>query len=79
MSVLVDLTDRATTTKGIEHIMVINTLRHYIMATDNRRLIGEINKIFRQDQLRALWEAGLNTELQQAVVRRLEELAQRRT
>ena len=79
MSILNDLTYQAVTTKGLEHKMAIQGLRSYIKTRTNREMLGDIRNISRQDQLKALWEAGLNTELQQAVLRRLEELATRRT
>jgi hypothetical protein len=79
MSILVDLTYMVATTTGLEHKIHLQTLRNYIKATPTREILGAIRNISRQDMLRALWEAGLNMELQQAVMRRLEELAQRRT
>jgi len=79
MSVLNDLTYQAATTKGLQHVMMIQALRDYVKSRTTRQMLGDIRNINRQDQLRVLWETGLNTELQQAVLRRLEELATRRT
>jgi len=79
MSLLNDMTRVAAETKGLEHKMHIQSLRDYIKSRTTREMLGDIRYIYRQDQLRVLWEAGLNLELQQAVLRRLEELAARRT
>ena len=79
MSILNDLTRRAAETTGLGHKMIIQGLRDYIKTRTTREMLGDIRYIYRQDQLRALWEAGLSSELQQAVLRRLEELAARRT
>ena len=79
MSLLIDLTLAVAESVGLEHKMHIQTLRNYLKTTPEREILGAIRNISRQDMLRALWEAGLNTTLQQAVMRRLDELRQRRT
>ena len=79
MSILNDLTRRAAETTGLGHKMIIQGLRDYIKTRTTREMLGDIRYIYRQDQLRALWEAGVNAEIQKAILARLEELAQRRT
>jgi len=72
-------TTRATETKGLQHQAVIANLRNYIKTTPTDQLLDAITHINKLEQLKALWEAGLTADLQKAVLRRYEELAQRRT
>lgn len=70
---------RVAETGGLVHIMMLTNLRDYIKQTPEEKLLGEIKETYRHAQLRAMWEAGLNSTLQQAVLARLEELEARRT
>ena len=64
--------------KGLKHQMMVMNLRIYINSTLESQLVEQIEVIYRSDELKALWEAGLNTTLQDAVMKRLEELKARR-
>ena len=79
MSMLRYYTTRAAETKGLQHQATIANLRNYIKTTPTDQLLDAIAHISRLEQLKALWEAGLTADLQKAVLRRYEELAQRRT
>jgi len=72
-------TTRAAETKGLQHQAVIANLRSYVKTTPMPELLDAIAHINKLEQLKALWEAGLTADLQKAVLRRYEELAQRRT
>ena len=64
--------------KGLQHTMMLFNLREYIKQTPDEELIKQIKETYRPEQLKAMWEAGLNLTLQQAVLARLEELEARR-
>jgi len=78
MSMLVDYARRVAETKGIQHKTYLSMLRSYIKATPEKYLIPVIKQISNPNVLRALWEAGLNSTLQEAVAERLSELAEAR-
>lgn len=67
------------TTTGFRHQSALTALRNYIKITPERELLMGIKETHRSEQLRAMWEAGLNSTLQQAVLAREEELQARRT
>lgn len=69
---------RVVETQGLQHKMVLSNLRDYIKQTPEESLLAGIKETYRLEQLRAMWEAGLNNTLQQAVLARLEELEARR-
>lgn len=69
---------RVAETHGLPHVMMLNNLRDYIKQTPDEELVKEIKETHKHEQLRAMWEAGLNSTLQQAVLARLEELEARR-
>ncbi|MBA7567275.1 hypothetical protein ES708_08984 [subsurface metagenome] len=60
---------------GLAHQTNLGVLRHYIKTTSNVQLITEIGKIKEAVLLRILWEAGLNSELQDAVLERLKKVS----
>lgn len=64
--------------QGLIHKLMLTALRNYINSTPEQQLINEIQEIYTSAQLKALWEAGLNTALQDAVMKRLEEIRTRR-
>ena len=78
MSMLRYYTTRAAETKGLQHQAVIANLRNYIKTTPIEQLLDAIAHINKLEQLKALWEAGLTADLQKTVLRRYEELTQRR-
>jgi len=69
---------RVAGTKGLEHQAVLANLRNYIRTTPERELISEIMMIDSFEKLRALWEAGLPSSLQDAALRRYTELELKR-
>lgn len=50
---------------------MLRELRNYIRKTPEEKLIGEIKDIIEARLLRALWEAGLSSALQDAVLEQL--------
>ena len=70
--------NRVVTTGGLEHQIMLLALRGYIKETPEEELLKSIKETYRSEQLRAMWEAGLNATLQQAVLAREEELSARR-
>lgn len=75
---LIYYTRRVADTKGLERQANLSNLRNYIKTTNNDWLIDAIDNIGRTDLLRILWEAGLNKDLQEAVLRKQQELTERR-
>ena len=59
---------------GLDHERKLQRLRNYIKQTPENELTFAIMRINRIEQLKALWEAGLNKTLQQAVLARFEQL-----
>lgn len=78
MSMLVYYMRRVADTRGLEHQLNLATLRNYLKTTPIDQLIDHIRDIGDTRYLRTLWEAGLTSELQGAVLRRYEELTERR-
>lgn len=70
--------NKVATTKGLVHQIMLLNLRTYLNTTPEAELLRDIKETLRAEQLKALWEAGLNATLQQAVLARLEELEARR-
>ena len=68
---------RVSETKGLERQANLANLRNYIKTTSDDWLIDAIDNIGRQDFLRILWEAGLNIDLQTAVLCKQTELTER--
>lgn len=64
--------------KGMIHLSRLAALRIYLKQVPDNDIILAINKITNLTLLRILWEAGLNATLQTAVLRRTDELIQRR-
>ena len=61
---------RVTESRGLEHKATLGTIRNYIKFTPTKELLEAINLIDKLEYLKALWEAGLTTELQTAVTNR---------
>jgi len=78
MSSLEEYARKAWTTYGLEHQSWIRRLRNYIKMTPEEQLIEEINRITDINLFRMLWEAGLSRPLQEAALRRYDELRLRR-
>ena len=78
MSLLEEYARKAWTTYGLQHQSWIRKLRNYIKTTPAEQLIEEINRITDINLFRMLWEAGLPSELQEAALRRYDELRLRR-
>lgn len=70
--------NQVATTKGMRHKTMLIALRNYIKMMPEEDLLRDIKETHRQEQLRAMWEAGLNLTLQDAVLVRLDELLERR-
>jgi hypothetical protein len=68
---LEDLLYKCAKTQGILHKAAIAELRTYLKSVSPRLIEVEIMGIKDVDLLRYLWEAGLPTELQTAVFRKL--------
>ena len=78
MSYLEEYTWRTLNTRGLLHQRNLEILRNYIKTTPEDDLIYAINRINRIEQLKTMWEAGLKIRIQQAVLRRVEEIKARR-
>ncbi len=65
---------RVVETRGLLHQVTLRALRLYIKTHTDEELIKEIKDMETAPQLRALWEAGLNARLQEAVLGRLEKM-----
>jgi len=70
--------NRVVITQGLQHQSALLNLRNYIKMTPEKDLLRDVKETHRSEQLRAMWEAGLNAALQQAVLAREEELVERR-
>ena len=63
--------------KKLQHLprqQALWRLREYMQQTRQQDLIRAINRMKDPELLKILWEAGLNADLQQLVLRRLEEI-----
>ena len=79
MSFLEQYTWRTLNTRGLMHQRNLEILRNYLKTTPEDDLTYAIARINRIDMLKTLWEAGLKVRLQQAVLKRFEELTGRRS
>jgi len=70
--------NRVDQTHGLIHIMAIRALRKYMNDTPQDEVIADIDMLTKPEHFKALWEAGLNGVLQTAVLRRAEEVMERR-
>jgi len=68
------LAKKVVDTYGLLHQTNLGVLRHYIRTTSEEELAKEIGKMVSWKELRTLWEAGLNTRLQDEVLKRLKEI-----
>jgi len=71
---LLKLAQKVTDTYGLAHSTNLGVLRHYIKTTSEDKLIEEIKKVEDAIILRALWEAGLSSKLQEVVLERLKKV-----
>jgi len=78
VSMLEEYARKAYTTYGLEHQSWIRRLRNYLRMTPEDRVVEEINRITDINLFRMLWEAGLTRTLQEATLRRYDELRARR-
>jgi hypothetical protein len=65
--------------RGILRQRRLRNLRQYLKTADLQTLIDAIQKTSNPQHLKILWEAGLESNLQAAVERRMLELGKRRT
>lgn len=72
---LENLSRKVADSFGLAHQTNLGVLRHYIKTTPNIELTQQIAKIKEAVLLRILWEAGLNSELQDAVLERLKKVS----
>jgi len=79
MSFLEEYTWRTFQSKGLMHQRNLEILRNYLKTTPEDDVIYAIDRINRIEQLKTLWEAGLNKPIQEATLRRYTELTERRT
>jgi len=61
-------------TTGLLHSQAVRSARDYIRQTNIAELRMHIRRIKDPALLRALWECGLNTDLQKEVLKRLDEI-----
>lgn len=54
--------------------MTLRALRYYLKTEPEENLIKEIQDMLNARQLRALWEAGLSSRLQEQVLFQLEQI-----
>lgn len=59
---------------GLLHQSNLRALRVYIKITSEEELIKQVMEIKNTLLLRTLWEAGLSSGLQEAVLKRLEKI-----
>ena len=76
MSQLEYFARRVRETKGMEHGMALQALRGYLRETPKQELLSAITQFSAPEHLRSLWEAGLDLELQDATLKRYEEIRQ---
>lgn len=69
---------RVAKSRGWEHSACLRTLRDYLRHTPPADFASAVEYIVEDALLKALWEAGLNSDMQNVVLRRLEELKARR-
>lgn len=78
MSELIYYARRVAETRGFEHLACLEALRTYMRHHEERLLLQAVTQISEPKHIRALWEAGLPPRMQEAVLRRYEELELRR-
>jgi len=66
---------RVSETRGLLHQVNLRALRLYIKEHSEEELEKEIKGIEASKPLRALWEAGLSSGLQLALLERLEKIS----
>lgn len=64
MTLLDDYVKAVRESKGLNHQRQLAVLRNYINTTPEDNIINEIYRLQTIQDLRTLWEAGLNTILQ---------------
>lgn len=78
MSMLEYFVRRVRESRGMEHQTTISALRRYINETPIAELLQAVNRMTEPEYFRTLWEAGLREPLRSEVLRRLEEITERR-
>ena len=71
---LKQLAKRVTESPGLLHQLSLRALRRYIKEAPIEQLVSEVEEIDDAASLRALWEAGLSSEMQDVVLKRLEKM-----
>lgn len=74
MSYLEKYTWEVYDSSGLDHQSKLARLRAYLKDTPENQIIFALNRLNRIEQLKALWEAGLNDTLQEAVLGRFKQL-----
>jgi len=69
------LAQRVSDATGLEHSRNLTVLRHYIKSTSETSLLEQVEEIDSVRLLRILWEAGLSTDMQKAVLSQIEEIS----
>ena len=69
------LSIRVLETGGLVRQSCLRALRSHLKSQPSERLLKEVADCDTPRQLRTLWEAGLNDELQEAVLKRLEAIS----
>ena len=67
-------TESVVESRGLIHQTTLRALRLYVKTTPEEMLLREIKDITWAKALRALWEAGLSSRLQAAVLEQLEKI-----
>lgn len=59
---------------GLQHQLMLGPLRNYIKTQPEDELVKQVKDIKESRLLRILWEAGLSSGLQQAVLEQLKKI-----
>jgi uncharacterized hydantoinase/oxoprolinase family protein len=66
-----DLAKNCVDSYGLLHMAYIRALRLYIKETLTETLLKELDEVSDNNQLRAIWEAGVPKQLQEAFLKRM--------
>jgi len=69
------LAKRVADATGLEHTRNLIVLRQYIKSTPESSLLEQVEKFDSVRLLRILWEAGLSSNMQQAVISQIEDIS----
>jgi len=78
MSALVIYIEGVQAEMGLRRQERLRALRWYIRQTTTEEIKHAVNLITDINKLKILWEAGLNPDLQEMVLRRVRDLSERR-